>query len=423
MWTEYAGTPYTHPQIPHVSFAGYRRGAAPPTRPVVANVLAYGAKPDGSADAAPAINRAIEDVGRAGGGAVLVPQGTFRIDDVIRVGYDRVVLRGAGRSATTLFATRSLEQIIGINRSPHGGDNSAWSWSGGLVWVCHRDRYRALIQAIRAQAWPMERWAGNEGNQLRQLATVAAGARRGGFTLTLGSAAGLAVGQRVMLSLSDDSGHSLLRHMAGEVTGAASYNWDSRTKLLSWLPFLWPVRISAISGTRITLDQPLPLDVRTAWRPRLMAPQVPPVVEAGVEKLTVRMTLTPRPSHLKDKGYNGVVFQCAWDCWADDVGVVDSDNGILLVSSKGVTISRTSVTGRGRHHSYACREQCHDNLFTDFRVGALVGATSPGAHHGINVEGLSCGNVWSKGTMEAGTFDTHRGMPFNTVRTQIVINN
>ncbi|HEU4426584.1 MAG TPA: DUF4955 domain-containing protein, partial [Pilimelia sp.] len=46
-----------------------------------------------------------------------------------------------------------------------------------------------------------------------------------------------------------------------------------------------------------------------------------------------------------------------------------------------------------------------------------------GAHHGINVEGLSCGNVWSKGTMEAGTFDTHRGMPFNTVRTQIVINN
>ena len=422
LWTEYSSAPYRHAQIPHVSFAGYRYGAARPAPAVRANVLDYGAKPDGSANAAPAINRAIEDVGKAGGGAVLVPAGTFRVDDVIRVGYDNVVLRGAGRSATTLFMTRSLEQIIGINRSRHSSNsNSAWSWSGGLVWVCHRDRYRALTDAIRAQQWPMERWAGNEGGQTRQLTTVTITARRGDFSLTVGSATGLTVGQRVMLQLSDDSGHSLLRHIAGDVSGASSYDWASRDKLLFWLPVLWPVRIAAISGNRVTLDQPLPLDARTAWRPMLVVPLVPPVVGSGVEKLTIRMTPTPAPSHLQDKGYNGIAFQCAWDCWADDVAVVDSDNGILLVSAKGVTISRTSVTGRGRHHSYACREQSHDNLFTDFQVGAPT--SSGGSHHGINVEALSCGNVWSKGNMAAGTFDTHRGMPFNNVRTEIVINN
>ena len=43
--------------------------------------------------------------------------------------------------------------------------------------------------------------------------------------------------------------------------------------------------------------------------------------------------------------------------------------------------------------------------------------------HGINIEGLSSHNVWSRGVMEMGTFDTHRGMPFANVRTEITVNN
>jgi hypothetical protein len=37
----------------------------------------------------------------------------------------------------------------------------------------------------------------------------------------------------------------------------------------------------------------------------------------------------------------------ACDCWSDDVSVVDSDNGFLLVPSKGITLTRTKVSGRG----------------------------------------------------------------------------
>jgi len=57
LWQEYVRTPYTHPQIPHVSFAGYRHGATAPTPPVVANVLDFGAKADGSADTIPGAGR------------------------------------------------------------------------------------------------------------------------------------------------------------------------------------------------------------------------------------------------------------------------------------------------------------------------------------------------------------------------------
>jgi hypothetical protein len=426
LWTQFTANPYDHPQIPNIAYAGYRMGERPPTRPGRANVLRYGAKPDGSADASGAINRAIADVGRAGGGVVLVPAGTYRIDDIIEIGYDNVVLRGAGSDQTTLFATRSIEQIVGINRSRYGGENSAWSWCGALVWVCHRDRYRPLIDAIQARRWPLEGWLGNEGGESSVLAKVTSSAARGAFTV--GATGALVPGQRVLLQVDDDPQHGLLKHMCGDIPGTTSYVWTDKTKLLSYKPFMWPVRIAAVDGSdmnglRVTLAQPLPVELRPEWNARFTT-SAPAITGAGVEGLTIRMVKTVRPSHLQDKGYNGLVFQCAWDCWADDVSVVDSDNGFLLVSAKGVTLSRTRVSGRGQHHSYACREQSHDNLIEDFAIGKFTEPPTPGSgHHGINVEGLSCGNVWSRGRMQAGTFDTHRGLPFGNVRTEVEIFN
>jgi hypothetical protein len=423
IWREFTANPYNHPQIPNVSFAGYRLGERPPKRPARTSVLTYGGKPDGSANAAPAINQAIVDVGSAGGGVVLVPAGTYRIDDVIEVGYDNVVLRGAGSGRTTLFATRSLEQIIGINRSRYGSENSAWSWCGGLVWVCHRDRRRPLVEAIQAHKWPLEGWQGNEGDATSLITAVTSTASRGAFDVDVADASGLEPGQRVLLQVDDDPGHGLLKHMSGDIAGTSSYVWTDKTKLLSYKPFQWPVRIAAVAGNRVTLAQPLPVELRAQWNARLTT-FAPAITGAGVEGLTVQLVKTVRPAHLQDKGYNGLVFQCAWDCWADDVTVVDSDNGFLLVSAKSVTLSRTWVAGRGQHHSYCCREQSHDNLVEDFGIGKFTEPPTPGSgHHGINVEGLSCGNVWSRGRMLAGTFDTHRGLPFGNVRTEVEIFN
>ncbi|HCU50277.1 MAG TPA: hypothetical protein DGG94_10850, partial [Micromonosporaceae bacterium] len=423
LWREFTRTSFTHPQIPNISFAGYRFGDRPHHRPVRANVLDYGAVPDGSADCAPAINRAIAAVGEAGGGTVLVPPGTYRIDDIIHIGHDNVILKGAGSGETTLFATRSLEEIVGINRSRYGSDNSAWSWSGALVWVCPNDRYRALIDAIKAQRWPFEGWTGNEADESSVITTITEPARQGDFTVTVANSGGLHCGRRVLLQLDDDAGYGLLKHMCGDVPGTAGYVWSNKDKLLSYRPFLWPVQIAGVWGKRARLSQPLPLDARLGWNPRFTT-LVRPVVGSGVEKLTIRMVKTVRPRHLQDKGYNGLVFQCAWDCWARDVSVVDSDNGFLFVSAKNITLWDTKVTGRGQHHSYACREQSHDNLVDGFFIGRFTEPPTPGSgHHGINVEGLSSGNVWSRGLMEAGTFDTHRGLPFANVRTEITILN
>ncbi|MEU3184630.1 glycosyl hydrolase family 28-related protein [Streptomyces sp. NPDC006923] len=423
LWREFARSPYTHPQIPYVGRAGVRAGARCLPRPrVVADVRAYGAKGDGSTDDAPAINRALAAAGARGGGTVLVPPGTYRIDDVIRIGHSDVVLRGAGSGRTTLYAPRNLTEVIGPYGSRYGGDKSSWSWAGGLIWLCPQERWSTLTTAIRGRAWPFEGWTGNRRDEWRTLATVAP-AKRGDRSLTVEDAAGLRRGQLVLLRLADDADHTLLTHMAGGGPGAEAYDWDAMTKLTSYVPYEWPVRVTAVHGREVTLERPLPLDVRPEWDPRLTT-SVTPLTGSGVEGLTLEAVETPQSPHLLDKGHNGVAFQCAYDCWADDVVVRHVDNGFGLIAASACTLRRTRVAGRGSHHPYYCREGSHDNLIEDFVIERRTVPAPAGTQlHGINVEGLSSHNVWSRGRMEMGTFDTHRGMPFANVRTEITVSN
>ncbi|MFF5277522.1 glycosyl hydrolase family 28-related protein [Streptomyces sp. NPDC000133] len=423
LWREFAATPFTHAQVPFIGRAGYRGGSdLPRHRKVVANVLHYGAEPDGSADAAPAINRAIAAAGERGGGTVLIPAGTYRVDDIIRIGHSNVVVRGAGSGRTKLYATKNLTELIGVYGSRYGGDKSSWSWAGGLIWLCPEERWTSLTDAIKAKAWPFEGWTGNKRDEWQTLTTVAP-ARRGDRSITVESTKQLKRGGLVLLRLVDDADHTLLEHMAGGGPGPESYYWDDKTKLTSYVPYEWPVRITAVHGHKVTLERPLPLDVRPEWDPRLTT-LATPLTGSGVEGLTLEAVETPQSQHLLDKGYNGVAFQCAYDCWADDITVRHVDNGFGLIGASACTLRRTRVEGRGSHHPYYCREGSHDNLIEDFAIAQRTVPAPAGTQlHGINVEGLSSYNVWSRGEMEMGTFDSHRGMPFANVRTDITVNN
>lgn len=241
--------------------------------------------------------------------------------------------------------------------------------------------------------------------------------------MTVADASGLRPGALVLLRLADDADHTLLEHMSGGGPGPEAYYWDDKTKLTSYVPYEWPVRVARVRGRRVTLERPLPLDVRTEWDPRLTT-HVEELTGSGVEGLTLEAVETPQSPHLLDKGYNGVVLQCAYDCWVDDVTVRHVDNGFGLVAASACTLRRTRVAGRGSHHPYFCREGSHDNLIEDFTIEERTVPAPAGTQlHGINVEGLSSYNVWSRGDMRMGTFDSHRGLPFANVRTDITVDN
>ncbi|WP_197287125.1 glycosyl hydrolase family 28-related protein [Planomonospora sphaerica] len=422
LWSDFAAKPFTHDLIPYVGSAGYRLGAPIPDAGDGVNVRDFGACGDGRHDDAGAINRAIAQVGAEGGGVVRIPPGRYAVGDIIRVGDSNVVLRGAGSTKTVLAWTAPLEDLIGPSRSRYGSDSSAWGWSGGLLWVCPTKRLVRLLDGIRQRRWPWEGWDDRTNAGPTPVARVTRSARRGDREIAVDTCDNLFPGQRVLLRWNDCSDFSLLQHICGDVPAASAYNWDDRTKLLSYLPFTWPVMVRACRDGRTVLSQPLPLDIRDEWNVSLAIPQ-DVVTDVGVEGLTLELPPVRMSVHLQDRGFNGLAFQCAWDCWSRDLIVTGGENGILLTSSKSVTISQTRVQGVSRHHSYVCREQSHDNLFTDFEIRREAGEESSNFHHGINVEGLSSGNVWTRGRMEAGTFDSHRGLPFGNVRTHIDIFN
>jgi hypothetical protein len=103
------------------------------------------------------------------------------------------------------------------------------------------------VAAIRAQDWPFEGWTGNRRDEWTTLTTLSP-ARQGDRTVTVADPSRLRPGRLVLLRLADDADHTLLEHMAGGGPGPEAYRWDDKTKLLSYVPYEWPVRISRVHG-------------------------------------------------------------------------------------------------------------------------------------------------------------------------------
>jgi pectate lyase-like protein len=419
---EWVEAPGAHPLIPDISHAGYRGGERPQRPRVVANVTDFGARPGSTADASGAFMQALQYAGSRGGGTVVVPAGVYRFDSPVWIHWSNVVLKGAGREHTILHFNRPLEEGYRPNLQSTG--NSRWSWTGGQIWVMAPER-KALSEA--------EDYAGSEGWMLGDTLAEVGAASRGQRTLLVSSTEHLAAGDLVVLETDNPADAGVLRHLAGDVAGTRGYDWPVKAPQLTtgsggqyvqYASLQWPVRIEAVLGEwLVRLEQPLRYDLRPSWPSRLR--EVGPTVhDVGVESLTIRNELLAMTAHNRHPGSNGLCFQAVHDCWADDVRVENCDLGFGFTTAKAVTLTNVVVGGRSAHHSFACRMQSHDNQVDGFEIEQFtVPLPSGSTHHGLNLEGLSAGNVWRRGRMAEGTFDTHRAMPFENARTDITLVN
>lgn len=421
LFAQWAEAPGTHPLVANIARAGYRLGSRTPRYRTVAKVTDFGARADGVTDCTPAFNAALKHAGERGGGTVTVPPGTYLMNAPVFVHWSNVVLRGAGKDRTILHFTRPLDDSYRQNRQSTG--NSRWSWTGGQIWFITQER------KARSEA---EDFAGTEGWLLGDTLANVAAASRGQHTLLVDDATKLKAGDLVVLESDNPADASLLKHLAGDIAGAQTYDWPRRAPQLTtgsggqyvqYASLQWPVRITSIEGRLVRLAQPLRYDLRPSWPSRLRE-LGPAVHDSGVEQLTVRNELVAMTAHNRHPGSNGVCFQAAHDCWASEVKVENCDLGFGFTTAKSCTLSDVVVGGRSAHHSFACRMQSHDNLVDGFEIEAFTVPVPAGAvHHGLNLEGLSAGNVWRRGRMAEGTFDTHRAMPFENARTNITLVN
>ncbi len=415
LWRSYAASPDTHRNIPNCSYAGYRAGRAPfPEPPVVADVRACGARGDGLADETEAFEAAIRKAKAAGGGAIFVPAGRYRLTSLLRLDRSGLVLRGESRERTTLFFERPLADLARSTAENQAGF-SGWSYSGGLVWVGRPSDWVARASAAAPPGDTRliaadEGWVGSGDPR-----AVAGEARRGDCEVRVRApaAAGLKPGMTVLMSWENPADNSLFCFLAGHARMKA-YPWESmgRTAGLRWF---WVAKLAAVGADAVTLAQPLRVDIRPEWNVTI-EPLGAHITEAGVEHLTLEVPPHERKSHCKDAGYNGIYFCRAVDCWARDVAVVNADNAINLSAAKQVTVRDFELSGGPGHHGTTTRTWSHDTLVTDFRIESTP-------LHGLNVEGFSSGNVWRRGVMIHGSFDFHRGLSYESIRTDITLSN
>lgn len=407
LWEEFQRSPYTHPQIPNVSYAGYRFSEKPlPSPAVVANVKDYGAKGDGKSDDWDAFHAAIEAAKTAGGGAILIPAGEYRLSKIVVLNASNLVLRGEGSGKTILQFTRPLAEVgpekVGNWKASEGSPTC--SWYGGLIWA--------------EPGQPMLRPRDVEINiqPLAEAVPLAADAKQGDFELHVSETDAEKLQPLVgrVVPIAWTGGRELAMRIAGNSI-MEQFDWSSYRELYDGsMTWIWANQIERIDGTKVTFKKPLRLDA-TVGNVHIGTTS-PFISEIGIEGITIQFPLTEYAGHHREEGYNGLMLRSVVHGWVRDLEVVNADNGVILGGSSNCTVTDFKLSGRRNHHGTVMRFLSHDNLIQSFRIESQP-------IHGINTEGLSSGNVWRDGVMLYGTFDYHRMMSFDSVRTNITVNN
>lgn len=366
-------------RLPDFSFAGYRFGEQPlPDVAVAANVRDFGARGDGQHDDTQAFKDAIA---RTASGAIFIPPGRYVITDILWIEKPGIVLRGAGADRTTLVVPKPLEHIQSNFGATSGGrPTSRYSWAGGIVWVRGKNNPHAP----------------------RAVTTEAA---RGTCVLGVASAGDLRPGQRVILRIEDDAGRTLLDHLyGGEPGDTAKITKSIRTSFVS--------RVAAVDGARVTLERPLPFDVRASWRPELDVYE-PDVSEVGIESLGFEFPATPYEGHFTEPGFNAIAIEHAADCWVRGVHIRNADSGVFLrramfCTVDGLTLDserRVDERGTTGHHGLNMGIDCLAQNF-DFRTRFI---------HDITVDADDVRNVVKNGRGVNLSFDHHKRVPYGNL--------
>ena len=380
-------------RLPDYSYAGYHCGEKPiPDVPAATDATKFGAAPNDDADDAPAIQKAID---ATTSGAVTLPAGRFVLMSEVVIEKPNVVLRGAGRGKTILFAPKSLETLHGEKVTD--GTKSSYSFTGGFVTL------RGADKGVK-------------------LADVSSAAKKGDRVLVVDQrrAADVKVGAWVRLSMNNADALGRLLH-GGLEPGPLTVT--SRNSYVTWV-----ARVTAVDGRRLTIDRPLRCDVRTEWEPQLFT-YAPTVQEVGVESLTFDFPGVPKRPHLQEEGFNAIFINGVANAWVRDVEVIDADNGLNVNNSRFCTFTNLSFTAPKRakaqaaaaatrpvarhtgHHAMWVRGT-QDCLFSDFRLETEY-------DHDLTVEGLCTGTVFMRGKGVALNFDHHRNIPWDNLFTDL----
>ena len=238
-------------------------------------VTEFGAKGDDMVDDTDAFTQAVEMTN----GVLLIPAGRYILTKQLFIKKSNFVFRGEGPGKTILYFPRPLTEV--------GVGGTSWSFNGGFITVQGTDE-GPVIGMVTANAARGRPEADGVGHRRRA-----------------GRAAGCASSRPTRAAACSAPCTAACTRATSARTAAPRCSASTR-------------KVTAVDASSITLERHLPFQVDTNWKPTVRA-VMPTVREVGVENLTLEMAPMRYQGHFNERGYNGIYYVGAHDCWVRNV--------------------------------------------------------------------------------------------------------
>ena len=363
-------------RLPDFSYVGYKsREEDYHYVNSIVDVTSFGANETDSLSDVTAIQNAIASIDS---GIVYFPPGLYVIDDYITIYKDNIVLRGAGNDSITgtrFYLPKTSDELSGSY------DYIIKFW-GDLAGPKH-----FLSEAVKM----------------------------GDRSVTLENVSGLEVGEYVDLGYSGT--HPADGELWDHILNNQNPDWPCSVAWSNGNGGLMMYHtIERIEGNIVTLKEPIRLDMNLSWTPHLTRRTDWFIKNCGIENIFIRHKYIPQPPHLEEPGYNSIKFRCAFNCWIDNVSIVDADNGIRFDLAGFSEIKNITFIGRGGHHGYTFAYSSH------CLADSVHFANYDPWIHSFTLTHKANGNVISNHTGVDGipiSSDFHRNTPWETLMTNI----
>ena len=396
-------------KLPDFSYAGYEYGIGEiPVRGEVIEVNDFGAIADDDVDDSKAILAALsEAASRSGPVRVQFGAGRYILSEILWLERSDIVLAGIGmgEGGTQLYMPRPLAQVDDggaleevrlylkeedkYERRPELNLDvlfSEYSWSGGFIWA----RYPGGRHATYLERYDREITVVSDirtGQQFEKSVTVA-------------DAAGLKVGDVLQINWHNRAGKDgpLIDALYGDTEEKiGSRHWELPERPL----VRQATRIEAINGNKVTIADPLLLDIREDL-PAAFA-RWDHLSDVGIEDLHLVFPENPYFGHHNESGFNGIYFTGVFNGWIRNVAISNSDSGILTDDLANVTIRNIVTDGDHKAHYSVHIGNVHNVLVEQLTV------RNP-TEHSLSFNTQATRSVYTNSTVWTGpTLDQHAG--------------
>jgi len=300
-------------QLLDYSYAGYWLGAMPLGSGLRCHTLAV----DGASDITASLQAAVNSVGGSGGGTVSIPAGMFTLRRSIEVPFDNVSIVGAGSGETILQVPADYVPRMDPDEGAFtfgkrlGGWNKAWIDRGPVV------------------------------------AEVSARVLPGQAHVDVRDAGAVTAGDWVIVTQYHWPQYSQ-RHSGGQWPSYAGFPADP-LKANREFSYAYLRRVAGKSGTRLTLDAPIPWELDPADNPvRLRSPANslgPLRANVGLSGVSIRFADNTSGPGDRPAG-SAVYFEGVRDGWVHDVEVRNFPrNGIYMDHAARITVLDSTIRG------------------------------------------------------------------------------